>query len=385
MNVRAQANPYGARVILGQGKRSHMSRWAKPIYSKKQVNRAGAILLEDEGDPYEYVQALDVINNFRAIHGHPLNTFQTTLRTKGRQIDPNVIVAQRVKRLSSIEMKLRRFPTMTLSQMQDIGGCRAVVATAEDAKHLVQSYLKSDLKHKLHTSDDYMDKPKKTGYRGHHLIYRYYSDRIDTYNTLKIEMQFRSQLQHAWATAVEIVGTFTRQALKSSQGEDDWLRFFELMGTAIAKMEGTPDVPDTPDEEDELVKELKESEWALDAVNRLRMYGNAPQVLEAPESKKNHFFLLVLDPAKMRLTVQGYRTSEADKAASDYLEAEKRIVDSGGDAVLVSVESISALRRAYPNYYLDTSLFLSLVERALKGDFRMIRKGSPLILTPTRA
>ncbi|MEO9230043.1 MAG: DUF6456 domain-containing protein [Devosia sp.] len=137
-------------------------------------------------------------------------------------MDPDILVAQRIKRMSSIEMKLQRFPTMTLSQMQDIGGCRAVVSDASTVNDLVDSYLTSDLKHKLHTNDDYIISPKDTGYRGRHLIYRYYSDKIATYNDLKIEMQFRSQFQHAWATAVEIVGTFTRQALKSSQGEENW-------------------------------------------------------------------------------------------------------------------------------------------------------------------
>jgi ppGpp synthetase/RelA/SpoT-type nucleotidyltranferase len=194
-----------------------MSRWAKPQFSKKEINRAGKILVDEAPLWEEYQWALEAINNFRSIHGHPLNTFQTTLRIKGRQVDKNIIVAQRIKRLSSIDLKLTRFPTMTLSQMQDIGGCRGVVSKVADVNKLVNAYLRSDLKHKLHTHDDYMLNPKPTGYRGVHLIYRYFSDKIDTYNTLKIEMQIRSQYQHAWATAVEIVGTFTKQALKSSQ------------------------------------------------------------------------------------------------------------------------------------------------------------------------
>jgi hypothetical protein len=36
------------------------------------------------------------------------------------------------------------------------------------------------------------------------------------------------------------------------------------------------------------------------------------------------------------------------------------------DAVLVSVDSIDALRRAYPNYFLDTELFIDALNRALK-------------------
>lgn len=350
---------------------SRMSRWAVPDFSKKQVNLAGKMLTDHSVTDDQFADALVVINNFRSIHGHPLNTFQTTLRIKGRHVDKNIIVAQRVKRLSSIELKLSRFPTMTLSQMQDIGGCRGVVATAADVDALVQSYTKSDLKHKIHTLDDYIATPKPTGYRGVHLIYRYFSDKIPYYNGLKIEMQIRSQYQHAWATAVEIVGTFTRQALKSSQGAHEWLRFFALMGTAIAEMEGTPPVPDTPTNLPNLVRELNEAAAKLDAVGRLRAYGVAPQILESPDSKKNHFFLLELDASVMKLEIKGYRGSEMSGAAEDYLAAEKRfsLQGAGGDAVLVSVDSLASLRRAYPNYYLDTKTFVELTEKALAGNF----------------
>ena len=88
--------------------------------------------------------------------------------------------------------------------------------------------------------DDYISAPKASGYRGVHLMYRYKSDKKKTiYNDLKIEMQIRSRYQHAWATAVETVGIFVGQALKTSMGDDRWLRFFALMGSAIAIREKT--------------------------------------------------------------------------------------------------------------------------------------------------
>ncbi|TWH01821.1 hypothetical protein L614_002000000550 [Ochrobactrum sp. J50] len=360
-------SPLNAKKRLAGGR---MARWAKPEYSKNEVNKAGRVLVDPSASVFDITQALNIINNWRSIHGHPLNTFQTTLRIKGRQIDSSVLVAQRIKRLSSIELKLRRFPTMTLSQMQDIGGCRAILSTANNVRNLLLSYQKSDLKHKLHTIDNYMDNPKKTGYRGIHLIYSYYSDKIDTYNSLKVEMQLRSQAMHAWATAVEIVGTFTRQALKSSQGEDEWLRFFALMGSAIAIMEDTAPVPETPSGRDGLLDELRILAEKLDAVKRLRTYGTAPTILESPEIKGQHFFLLQLDIANAKLNVTGYQSGALEKAASDYLEAEKRFSSShDGDAVLVSVESIASLRRAYPNYFFDTHFFVELVEDALTGRF----------------
>jgi hypothetical protein len=325
---------------------------------------------DDEFDYNEWIEAMNVINNFRAVHGHPLNTFQTTLRIKGRQIDPDVIVAQRIKRLSSITGKLYRYPKMTLSQMQDIGGCRAVVDSAGSVDRLVQSYIDSDLKHVLHTNDDYISEPKITGYRGRHLIYRYHSDKISTYNGLKIEVQFRSQYQHDWATAVEIVGTFTRQALKSSQGEDSWLRFFALMGSAIALIEGTPTVPGTPANPDDLVSELKDAEYRLDAIRRLRAFSIAPVHVEGLSKDKVHFFLMELDIQNNRLNIEGYTSRDLSLASERYLDAEKRIGSGiSSDAVLVSVDSISSLRRAYPNYYLDSDLFVSLIEEAIEGAF----------------
>ncbi len=67
----------------------------------------------------------------------------------------------------------------------------------------------------LAQKDDYIEHPKESGYHGIHLIYQYRSDKRTDNNSLKIEVQLRSQLQHAWATAVETVGTFVQQALKS--------------------------------------------------------------------------------------------------------------------------------------------------------------------------
>ena len=53
------------------------------------------------------------------------------------------------------------------------------------------------------------------------------------------------------------------------------------------------------------------------------------------------------------------------KASDAYLAAERAISDLGADAVLVSVESLATLRRAYPNYFLDTHLFIQAVEQII--------------------
>lgn len=348
------------------------TNWTKPHYSAQDINKAGRMLaggVEDfEFDKYDW--ALSVINNFRSSHSYPLNTFQVTLRNYARSVDPEALIAQRIKRLASIYAKLVRYPTMRLIQMQDLGGCRAVVASIGDVRKLKQRYESSNIKHERLTTDDYITAPQKSGYRGIHLIYKYNSDKTQEFNGLKLEVQLRSRYMHAWATAVETVGTFVRQALKSSVGEEDWLRFFQLMGSAIAMRERSQPVPNTPSTRAELIEELREYAKSLNVERRLQAFNTALNTLQNGEAnqKGQHFFLLELDPAANQLLISGFKKSEIGDAAERYLDAEKRAKeDSGRDAVLVSVESIASLQRAYPNYFADTSVFLSLLTQTLKN------------------
>jgi len=215
--------------------------------------------------------------------------------------------------------------------------------------------------------NDYISEPKDSGYRGVHLIYRYYSDRNDTYNRLKIELQIRTGLQHAWATAVEIIGTFISQSLKSSQGEEEWLRFFALMGSAIALRERAAPVPITPTSATALRRELRHYVKTLQVRSHLQAYGMALETLQKPR-KSDRFFLLQLDPAASTLSISGYKSAAFEQATNDYLAAEERAISNrhNTDAVLVAVDSLEALRRAYPNYFLDTRVFINAVDKAIR-------------------
>jgi (p)ppGpp synthase/HD superfamily hydrolase len=108
--------------------------FAKPLYSRKKVNDAGGAIvryLAMQGWNVEvfeeYLDALDIINNWRASHSGPLLAMRVLLTRQAQSIDEEALIAQRIKRFFSISAKLRRFPTMKLSQMQDIGGCRAIL------------------------------------------------------------------------------------------------------------------------------------------------------------------------------------------------------------------------------------------------------------------
>lgn len=343
-------------------------QWAKLEYTRSQVDAAGRLLASGGGTPRQVDDALDVLNNWRAAHGFPLNTLQIGLRQRARKVYEHALVAQRLKRVPSIVSKLQRFTTMNLSRMQDIGGCRAVVDTAPQVRRLRAIYAKSKQQHEFVSEKDYIADPKASGYRGIHLIYRFTSQWTPEHKGRMIEIQLRSRLQHAWATAVETAGTFLQQSLKSSQGSERWLEFFSLTSSAFAIMERAPLVPGTPTAESDLRSQIVEMASDLEVKRTLGAYAQALKIAEETSKKNAFYFLLSLIPAQGSLTVFSYKRDQLELATSHYLEIEKTQAEtSGSQSVLVAVDSLSALRRSYPNYFLDTQVFMASLDRFISS------------------
>lgn len=253
---------------------------------------------------------------------------------------------------------------MKLSQMQDIGGCRAVVESISAVHRLKDSFLKSRIKHKFAKEKDYIATPRDSGYRGVHLVYRYFSDRTHHWDGLKIEIQLRSRLQHAWATSVETVGTMLGEAFKASEGSEEWLKFLTLTSSAFTLLERTPLVPGTPTTKRDLKHMIREMTTRLKVEAHLSAYKVALNMTTDPQHAKAAYFLLALNHDERRLRVTSYRKRQIAQANEEYLQAEKRL-SSIGSAVLVSVDSVEQLKRAYPNYYQDTDLFLEYLKQVI--------------------
>lgn len=347
--------------------------YSKPEYSRMEVNKAGATFINPHVSDEDKEHALNVINNWRVSHNFPLNTFQWRLRYIAKRINPDSLVAQRIKRLPSIKLKLEIQPNMKLSQMQDIGGCRAIMKNIAELDTLVNIYKHESkgIKHTLYDEDDYITTPRESGYRGVHLIYKYGSDKSKVYQNMRIEIQMRTLMQHAWATAVETVGTFINMPLKSSLGDNGWLRFFALMGSAMAISEGKPIVPGTSESIAELRKEITFLAKKLEVQKHLTTFRESIQVLISNRKINAYYYLLELDPEMGRVIIKEYTQNQLKTASADYMKLEKRINDKR-DAVLVSADSIEALRLAFPNYYLDTDIFLrQLKEFTTRGQLSL--------------
>jgi ppGpp synthetase/RelA/SpoT-type nucleotidyltranferase len=192
-----------------------------------QVNKAGRLLRTWWANPTlvprEVYSAFDVLNEYRAAHSRPLIKATNGLRSMVRSEHCTVEVSQRLKRMNTILEKLCRHPTMALSTMQDIGGCRAIVANIDELRRVERRVARTRPPVRI---DDYVAAPRSSGYRAIHLIVQY--------DARCIEIQLRTRLMHDWAVAVERFGGRMGEDLKSGRGPTEVLEWLELVAEALA-------------------------------------------------------------------------------------------------------------------------------------------------------
>jgi hypothetical protein len=352
-----------------------MAEWVKREQGKGAINRAGKILLEWWTSPEDmelepWSAAYRLVKNWRLCHALPLNVIQAGLRGRIRRmgLGEDVIVAQRLKRFPSIMRKLEREPNMELTQMQDLGGCRAILPDVASVRTLYGMYYGHEPLLLEENSSikpyDYITHPKLDGYRGIHIVARYHPRKAERlpWDGQRIEIQPRTKRQHAFATAVETVTTFTREPLKFGGGPVEWRRFFSLMGSVLALREETPLVENTPHVEQELIGELRAAASELRVTHRLRGWADALRTLPRKHIKNFKYLLLVLNTTENTIAVKGFQNrGEAGEAIAEMEQSKQTDLD----AVLVWVNSIKNLRAAYPNYYADTREFLDALDAAL--------------------
>lgn len=155
-----------------------------PGVSRKAIDRAGEELrrywLEDEIKlaSSAVLEAFGTLITFRETFQVPLNKTVLGLRSMVRSEQPElkrvragkprIPVVQRLKRRAQIINKLVRLEGTTLSNMGDIGGCRAVLAGRREVDGVVRRIKKNwDVHGKIR---DTRDEPALSGYRAVHVI-----------------------------------------------------------------------------------------------------------------------------------------------------------------------------------------------------------------------
>ena len=337
-------------------------------YSKTKIDRAGELLKNGNASEAEIANALEVLSNWRAYHAMPLDTFAKVLRERTQKISDQAFVAQRLKRTPSILLKLLNHKTMRLSTMQDIGGLRAILETTEEVYELLDLYKKSKSKHSLFSLDDYIENPKRDGYRSIHLVYK-----LARTPNIFLEIQLRSQLQHIWATGVEVFGTLQNSSFKSGLGSRKWLDFFSLLSSVFAIKENRPPLEiHRKFPKADLVTQLQKEIQELHVVENLTVYTAAYKTISKSTAKgrKGHYSLILLNSRENTILLETYGVSQFDIAAQAYLDLErKHFEDQLINVVLVNTGDIKKLELSYPNYFMDTKTLVQNLSLITMGKF----------------
>ena len=358
-------------------------------YSNAAVNRAGDLisgrdeygiaLFEASEEEWEKKidEAFDILGDWRSLHAVPLKAVSLLLTSAASSVEGSPIVAERLKRYRSIRSKLRRFPVTNLTTIQDIAGCRAVVGKVSDAyrlrERLVQRLQSEAAGPQIieKWSRDYIANPKPDGYRSIHEVAKFYGTdpHVSQCHELRVEIQIRSVMQHAWAMAVETASAVTNQALKSGTGEELWKRFFFLVGEILASVEGTSN---SLASEEAFASARVEAAALANHLRVINLLSNMQHVLESYsnfEGKRDaDLYLLQLDSQKREINYKGYPKGDFKQASSDYSEAEREHQNKDDvHVVLVSVESLDDLKSAYPSFFLDSTGFIALIQKELFG------------------
>ena len=337
-------------------------------YSKSKVDKAGELLKGKSSSDSDIVNALEILSNWRAYHAMPLDSFAKVLKERVQKISDNAIVAQRLKRTPSILLKLSNHKTMRLSAMQDIGGLRAILDSTEEVYELLNLYKSSKSKHSLFSLDDYIETPKDDGYRSIHLVYK-----LSKKPSLFLEIQLRSQLQHIWATGVEVFGTLQNSSFKSGQGNQKWLDFFSLLSSVFAIKEEKQILKKHGHlATNELIKDLQNAIQELQVIENLSVYTAVYKIVSENTTKgrKGNYSLILLNSRENTISLSTYGSSQFNTAAQAYLDLErKHFDDQQVNVVLVNSGDIKKLEVSYPNYFMDTKTLVQNLSLIMMGKF----------------
>lgn len=353
--------------------------YEEPRFSKGRVDRAGQRI----GRPDEQPEDLIVLENWRASHANILNTFKTVLYNRAKDID--VQIAQRLKRRPTIIDKLKREPDMRLSRMHDIAGCRVIFDTIEDLYYFRNLIHTARFDHKRRGAEDdrwnYIENPKPSGYRGIHDVYTYHVEpkkgragEKQPWNGLLVEIQYRTSIQHAWATAVELAGFITENDPKFDRGNQEFIDFFKVCSEILSRgFEGSFSC--LPDYTNQQIIDLF---WDLETkTHMIRLFSEIRRSEGSINLNGASILIFRYEPdlfSENQLEVRNFET--VNQAILEYNRLEEILSDKA-DIVLVGSRSGESIKSAYRNYFSDAQEFISLIQKGLE-----ILEMSDFVVTP---
>lgn len=326
-----------------------------PGGSKSRVNKAGDNIRNGNAT----IEDLVVIEEWRAAHRAVLNTFQASLRNRTKRTE--IVVAQRHKRRNTIFNKLKRLPGMELARMDDVAGCRLIFKSINELNDFRRDFHKARFKHKRRNEPEkynYIDKPKETGYRGIHDVYSYDVNSVagKDFKGLQVEIQYRTLVQHAWATAVEVIGFITESQPKFQQGDKRYEQCMALASEILARTHEGCKGPYPNLSDQQLLNNFNSLDNELNLIRTLSGLNSAQSA-----ATNNRNAILIFSPSG-ELEVRSFR--EATDALKELFKLENE--HPGLDIVLVKADTNEEIRMAFKNYFSDAKDFIRLLTQGLE-------------------
>lgn len=318
-------------------------------------------------------------DNFREAHNIIIKLF--TIELKKVNFSKQHLTASRNKRIETIISKLCRPEKPKLDRIHDIAGTRIIfenIKSLEDYIDILENTELVNFKEKINEDKNrynYIKNPKSDGYRSIHKVF-YYSSNIP-YSTLneksfnlenkKIELQLRTRLQHIWATTVEIydiinksnIKTGTHNKLETKEG-----LFFKKCSLVFEGIESN---------EVEKIKininEIFRDKDLVEIYNRLKGIKNIKNIQLPKTLGSDEVFILITDLNKGKTTF--FTTDPIEKndkqdtflINASYRRLEEKNTKGEYILLLLTLGDIKKLKNVYPNYFLNTNEFISILKK----------------------
>lgn len=331
-----------------------------PLPSKSSVRKAGRRIAQCKSVLDANDEDVAIVDSWRKAHLKPLSAVSMWLRNPTLNAT-GLSPAQRLKRRNTVLDKLISGRASDASTMQDLGGCRLIFPNITKLQNF-RTYLEKEsrARHRLlHEPNkyDYIQSPKRTGYRGVHYVYGYDSSiQINQeLRGLKVEVQLRTDTQHAWATAVEIADLVLGARTKFEDGTGIYGEFFRLSSEILARTHENRKgcMPELADSELKARFQQEEDIHAvLDRLDKLREQGDLGKI-------KQHTILAF--QADDTLEIFGY--TKASRAIDK--EGELLLDPNCVHVVYVRASTPASIRNSYRNYLTNPADFVKLMKEGL--------------------
>ncbi len=269
--------------------------------------------------------------------------------------------------------------------MHDIAGCRVIFQDIDDLHHFRRLIHTARFDHKRRGADDdrwnYIKNPKPSGYRGIHDVYTYHVEpkkgragEKQPWNGLLVEIQYRTSIQHAWATAVELAGFITENDPKFDRGNPDFIEFFKVCSEILSRgFEGSFScLPDHTNKD--IIEKFEDLE---NKTHMIRLFSEIRRS-EGSINLDGASILIFRYEADLfsenQLEIRSFET--VNQAISEYNRLEEILSDKA-DIVLVGSRSGESIKSAYRNYFSDAEEFISLIQDGIQ-----ILEESEFVVTP---